>query len=72
MPKNEDLIRLDDVPALLVKLTGQTRSRATIYNWATKGRYGCIGDKIKLKITRHLGRFLTTEEWVMDFVRKIG
>ncbi len=71
-PKTEALMRLDAVPALLIKLTGETRSRATIYNWATKGRHGYAGEKIRLKTTRRLGMFLTTEEWVMQFVKEIG
>ncbi len=72
MPKIEDLIRLIDVPALLTKLTGTTRGRATIYNWATKGRRGYANEFIKLKIVRRLGTMFTTEEWVMDFIKEIG
>lgn len=72
MPKREDLIRLIDVPALLTKLTGVTRSRATIYNWATKGRRGYANEDIKLKIVRRLGTMFTTKEWVEEFIREIG
>ena len=72
MPKKENLIRFEDVPALLTELTGQTRSRATIYNWATKGRRGYTNEYIKLKHTKRLGTMFTTREWVMEFIGEIG
>ncbi len=70
-PKNSDLMRLVDVPAMLLELTGTSRNRATIYNWATKGRHSHIGEKIKLKTTTRLGMMMTTREWVNEFIRKI-
>ncbi len=71
-PKNENLIRLIDVPVLLIQLTGMTRSRATIYNWATKGRRGYANEYIHLKTVKRLGTIFTTKDWVMDFIREIG
>lgn len=71
-PKNEDLIRLEDVQALILRLTGQVRCRATVYNWAVKGRKGYVGENIKLKTTRRLGVFFTTEAWVKEFIEEIG
>ncbi len=67
-PKNADLIRLADVQAMIMELTGQTRSRATIYNWATKGRRGGDEQRIKLKTTRRLGVYYTTRKWVLEFI----
>ncbi len=71
-PKNEDLIRLDDVQAIIVKLTGVTRCRATIYNWVLKGRKGYTGENVKLKSAKRLGTFFTTEAWVQEFIERIG
>ena len=71
-PKNEDLIRLEDVQALILKLTGITRCRATIYNYIRNGRKGYTGENVKLKSARRMGVFFTTEAWVKEFIEKIG
>jgi len=71
-PKNEDLIRLDDVQALILRLTGITRCRATIYNYIRKGRKGYTGENVKLKSARRLGMHFTTEAWVLEFIKEIG
>lgn len=70
--KNEDLMRLEEVPKLLVELVGVTRSRSTIYNWARTGRANYTGNMIKLKVTHRLGGVYTTKAWVLDFIREIG
>lgn len=71
-PRNEDLIKLDNVPKLLLELTGVTRVRSTVYNWVQKGRANYTGQIIKLKATRRLGLLYTTRQWVLDFVQEIG
>jgi hypothetical protein len=65
-------IRLQDVPRVLLELTGQTRCRATIYNWVCKGKRGYDNVVIKLKIKKTLGMMFTTREWVVDFIQKLG
>ncbi len=71
-PKNEDLIRLEDVQALILKLTGISRCRATIYNWVRNGRKGYTNDNVKLKSAKRLGTLYTTEAWVQEFIGRIG
>ena len=71
-PKNEDLMRLDEVSALILELTGVLRCRATIYNYVRKGRKGYTGENVKLKSTKRLGILFTTEAWVEEFIEGIG
>lgn len=71
-PKNEDLIKLDDVSKLLIELTGVTRTRSTIYSWIKKGRANYANQIIKLKVTKRLGTYYTTRQWVLNFVQEIG
>lgn len=71
-PKNEDLIRLDDVQAMILNLTGIRKCRATIYNWVIKGRKGYTGENVKLKSSKRLGILFTTEAWVKEFIEGIG
>ena len=71
-PKKVDYIKLNDVPKLILELTGVTRVRATIYNWVWKGRLNYAGDMIKLKASRRLGIHYTTKAWVLKFIEEIG
>lgn len=71
-PKNEDLIRLEKVPKILLELTGVTRTLASVYNWIKKGRPNQNGQITKLKVTKRIGVYYTTKEWVLDFIREIG
>lgn len=71
-PRNEDLIRLCDVPKLLTELAGVTRTRATVYLWSSKGIPGYDGTKVRLKTTRRLRRLYTTKEWVENFLRELN
>ena len=68
-PKNEDLMALDKVVTLVKELTGVTRCRCTIYNWARKGRANQHGEIIKLKTYVRLGQHFTTKERVIEFLR---
>ena len=72
IPESKDLLRFEDVPKLLLELSGVRRCRATVYNWATKGRRDYANELIKLKKISRLGTFFTTREWVEEFVRRIG
>lgn len=71
-PKNEDLLKLDDVGKLLLELVGVTRTRSTIYSWVKKGRTDYVGSIVKLQTTRRLGRLYTTRQWVLNFIKAIG
>lgn len=71
-PRNIDLMKLDDIPKLILELAGVTVCRATVYNWAKNGRQNYVGEKIKLKTTRRLRRYYSTKQWVLDFIKEIG
>ena len=71
-PKNSDLIRLGEVPKLILELTGVVRVRSTIWSWTWKGRSSYSGQKIKLKTTKRLGMVYTTKTWLEEFIREIG
>ncbi len=71
-PKITDLIKLSDVPKLIVELSGVTRVRSTIYGWVLRGRGDSHGSVIKLKTTRRLGALYTTKAWVLEFIELIG
>ena len=70
--KNKDLIKLTDVPALLIELVGVTRTRATMYNWARWGAKAYDGRTIKLRTERRINTLYTTREWVEEFLRRLG
>lgn len=71
-PRNENLIKLNDVPKLLLELSGVTRGRATIYLWVRHGRANNVGETVKLHATKRLGTWYTTRQWVEDFIKAIG
>ncbi len=71
-PKNEDLMTLNKVPAVLMDLIGVTRKRATIYQWVVKGRADTHGQIVKLKAYNRLGRYYTTEACLIEFLKAIG
>lgn len=71
-PKNLDLMSLDKVPAILRDLTGVTRTRCTVYNWASQGRINAHGQNVKLKTYKRLGQYYTTKEAVIKFLQELG
>ena len=70
--KNKDLIKIRDVPKLLLELTGAGRTRITVYQWVRYGRESYAGEKIYLKTVRRLGYLYTTRKWVEEFIRSLG
>jgi len=56
------------VSALILKETGVSRCKATIYNWTVKGRLDYANNHVKLKTTKRCGQIFTTREWVMNFI----
>jgi len=71
-PKNSDLIKLNDVPKVLLELTGVFRCRATVYNWARNGRPDYTGKKVKLKTCKRVGSLYTSQDWLIEFLKAIG
>ncbi len=71
MAKRKDLIKIRDVPALILKMTGCTRTQATVYMWTRKGIRAYDGSTAKLKVTKRLGHLYTTKKWVEEFLRSI-
>jgi len=71
-PKNEDLIKLEQVPKIVYELTGIARTLATVYNWIKVGRTTQHGERVKLKSSKRLGNLYTTKEWLMEFIREVG
>lgn len=71
-PRKEELIRIADIPELLLKLTGVTRTRQTVYEWIHHGRRTYDGRLIVLKTTKRLGRLFTTKQWLEKFVKELG
>ena len=71
-PNNSELIKLGKAPAKVLELTGVTRTRETIYQWAKYGRNAQDGTMIKLRTVRRLGQLYTTQKWLEDFIRKLA
>jgi hypothetical protein len=68
----EKLIKIVDVPAILIELTGVTRGKQTIYNWI---RIGCRTNDariIKLKSKKRMGQIFTTRSAVENFIKAVG
>ncbi len=65
-------LALSKVPAKVKELSGVTRGRQTIYNWAQKGRIDQQGTMRKLKTEVRCGQVYTTMEWLLDFMRNMG
>jgi cbb3-type cytochrome oxidase cytochrome c subunit len=63
---------LSKVPAKIKALSGVTRSRMTIYNWAHTGRIDQQGTIRKLQTVTRCGQIYTTEEWLTEFMRNMG
>lgn len=68
----EGLIKVRDVPVVLLELTGISRTRMTIYQWVKNGRRGYDNHLIHLKTIKRVGHLYTKREWVIDFLEKLG
>lgn len=71
-PKNSDLIRVEDVPALVTELTGVVRGKPVVYHWIKRGRISRTGQLIKLKATKRMGNLFTTRKWLQEFIDEVG
>lgn len=64
-------MRLAEVVAYVLEKTGVKRSRATIYNWATKG-VNVSGEMVKLQTETKAGQMFTKAEWVDAFLARVS
>lgn len=63
-------MKMAAVPSYVMEKTGIKRSRATVYNWATKGVAQSTGS-VKLRVDTRAGQMFTKIEWVDDFLALI-
>ncbi|MBE3139523.1 MAG: hypothetical protein IMZ53_02965 [Thermoplasmata archaeon] len=70
--KDQDLVRIKDVPKIVLELTGLVRQRICCYQWINEGRRAYDGSLIHLKTTKRNGYMYTTRQWVEDFIRLQG
>lgn len=63
-------MKMVEVMAFVIERTGMRRSRATVYNWATKGTT-IRGIPVRLRFEIRAGQMFTKVEWVEDFLAKI-
>lgn len=68
--KPEDRMRLALVPAYVLEKTGVQRSRATVYNWVSKG-VTLAGQSFKLQTATHAGQLFTSKDMVDAFLATI-
>lgn len=70
-PKVEDLIRIADVPQVVLEMTGVNRKVDTVRKWATKGVAGYDGTLVKLQTCRRIRAIFTTREWLREFFGRL-
>ena len=68
----KDLIKIVDVPKVLMRLYGVVRRRDAIYKWVAKGSLTREGKRVKLQTTKRLGQLFTCEIWIRKFVAEIS
>ena len=66
------LIKIADVPAILLELTGVHRQRLTIYNWINKGCRTNDARIVKLKTKKRMGQIFTTRARLEEFIKAVG
>jgi len=72
METNEKLIPLSAVPAVMAALTGVTRSKASVYNWARTGCRTIDGRIVMLGAKMQLGQWFTTQTQIETFIEAVG
>ncbi len=68
----DKFVKISAVPAILSELTGVTRKRCTIYNWANKGCRTADGRIVKLGLKTRLGQLFTSRRLIEKFIREVG
>jgi hypothetical protein len=66
------LLKLADVPAYILKISGVLVKVRVIYDWIHKGKKRYTGHKLKLRATQRCGIWFTTEGWVQKFLRELN
>ncbi len=69
--KNEKLIPISAVPAILATLTGVTRSKATVYNWVRHGCRTTDARIVKLGAEFKMDQWFTTMPQIEAFIEEI-
>lgn len=70
--KNEKLIPLSAVPAILASLTGVTRCKATVYNWVRDGCRTSDARVVKLGAEMKMDQWFTTQSQIEAFIEEVG
>ena len=69
--KQCEIIKVRDVPAVVLALTGVSVTPATAYRWVSVGRRNYAGGTSKLRTTRRAGHPYTCKIWIEDFLREL-
>jgi hypothetical protein len=70
---DEQLLRLDEVPAILPKnAVGRRVHYSTVYRWSWKGIICRNGERVRLEIGRVGGTIYTSREAVGRFIERAG
>ena len=70
--KEGRFLRLSNVPAYILKISGVVVKRRVINDWVNKGKRCYTGRLIKLRAINSCGLWLTTTVWVEEFLRKLN
>ncbi len=68
--ERDDWLRVKDIGPYVEYRTGVGVHRTTVYHWIHKGRLAYSGETVKLRVEKKRCIFVTTEEWVDDFLRE--
>ena len=68
----KDLVKIVDVPKVLMRIWGVVRKRDTAYKWIADGSLTHDKKRVKLQTTKKLGQLFTTETWIRKFVTEIS
>ena len=70
-PSKEDYIKIQDVCAVIKKVTGHERTRQTVYNWIRHGKRAYSGEVVRLQAAVRFGQMYITREWLLTFLRQL-
>lgn len=66
------LLRIADVPNYILRVSGVSVKKRTIYTWIHKGKPRYTGHMLKLRATQRCGIWFTTEGWVDKFLKGLN
>jgi hypothetical protein len=67
----DGLMRIGEVPAYILKTTGVSQTRQTVYNWAATKGVRVARQTFQLQTETHAGQMFTREEWVDEFLARL-